>query len=181
MTNFTNVLDEVFEMPNATRSPDTHTEETVEYILYYAAVDVVSDTIDSDKVEMDIEYHRDGLSVTFYKAGFPHDDSEVVSDGMVLRIDKPDTSCHSLIESLREQVQERLTVTAETLTVHITVPVIKAMVAEMESLRALISKIEGDFNITPTEAVMAMAKEGMAGKMADTIATNLSSANILTT
>ena len=71
--------------------------------------------------------------------------------------------CAFLEKSLREQVQEHLTGATEILTVHITVPVIQAMIAEMESLRGLISKVERDFNITPTEAIMAMAKEGMAG------------------
>jgi hypothetical protein len=173
MTNFTNVLDGAFEMPNVTRQVDEHTEETVEYLLIYAAVDVAADKLDDDLFEMNMDYHQGGLSVTFYMRGFPPDDSEGVPDGVVLRIEEPDTSQHSRVEWLRKQVQGYLTPTTEILTVHVSVPVIQAMIAEMESLRPLVSKTAEDFNITPVEAIWEMAKEGVAGRLAETITNKL--------
>jgi hypothetical protein len=169
MTNFANTLDGAFELPIEGRQVDEHTQKTVEFILIYAAVDVAAGTINDDLFEMDMQYHRDGLSVTFFMAGFSPDDADAVPDGVVLRIDKPDTSQHSLVEWLREQVQEQLTAAPETLTVHIAVPVIQALIAEMVSLRGLISKTAEDFCITPVEAIWAMAKEGVAGKTADAL------------
>jgi hypothetical protein len=169
MTNFARKLDGAFEMPNEGRQVDEHTQQTTEYLLIYAAVDVAADTIDDDLFEMDMQYHRDGLSVTFFMAGFQPDDADAVPDGVVLRIDKPETSSHSLIEKLRERLQEQLTTALETLTVHISVPVIQAMITEMESLRYLISKLVEGRSITPVEAIWTMAKEGVAGRTAEAL------------